>query len=263
MPPPLITLTTDFGIQDHFVGVMKGVIYGICPEAQIVDLSHSVEPFHIVQAAFLVSQSWRYFPPGTVHVVVVDPGVGSSRRALLAGCDNQFFVGPDNGVLSTIYRSVREPIVRTLTNTSYFLQTVSATFHGRDVFAPVAAHLAKGAAPDSFGDTIDDYVLGYWDQPQRISRRVWSGTVLHVDRFGNLITNFPVEEFASLQLRGFELSIGTRRLERLVNNYAEGSGDEPFLVFGSSNLLEIAVNQGNAGKLLGCGVGSPCELQIY
>src|SRR5437764_13013820 len=153
----IITLTTDFGLSDHYVGVMKGVILGIAPAARIVDLSHQVAAYEIGEAAFLIAQAYRYFPKKTVHVIVVDPGVGTARRPILAEVAGQFFVAPDNGVLGMIY-TLGKHKVRAITNARYFLKPVSQTFHGRDVFAPVAAHLAKGVAPARLGKPIEDYL---------------------------------------------------------------------------------------------------------
>src|SRR5580698_8876197 len=152
-----ITLTTDFGTSDHFVGTMKGVILGISPRAQIVDITHEIAPQDVSEAAFVIAQAWRYFPKGTIHVVVVDPGVGSARRAILCEAEGQFFIAPDNGVLSMVYDSARCK-VREITNSKLFLKKVSKTFHGRDVFAPSAAHLSKGLAPAKFGEIIHDPV---------------------------------------------------------------------------------------------------------
>src|SRR5690348_2761518 len=161
MPRPIVTLTTDFGLADHFVGTMKGVILGICPQAQIVDISHEVAPFAIAEGAYLVAQAYRYFPKKTVHVVVVDPGVGSGRRAILVEAAGQFFVAPDNGVLSMIYARERHR-VRAITNGRYFLKPVSQTFHGRDIFAPVAAHLAAGVSAAKIGKAVTGHIqLGF------------------------------------------------------------------------------------------------------
>src|SRR6266851_950005 len=153
MPNPLITLTTDFGLSDHFVGVMKGVIAGIAPKARVIDISHDIAAYNVAEAAFVVSEAWPYFPKGTIHVVVVDPGVGSSRRPLLAEAGGHFFVAPDNGALSMIYEASAHK-VRVISNPKLMRKEISRTFHGRDVFAPAAAHLASGVAPAQFGKLI-------------------------------------------------------------------------------------------------------------
>jgi S-adenosyl-L-methionine hydrolase (adenosine-forming) len=262
MRRPIITLTTDFGQSDHFVGTMKGVILAICPAAEIIDISHEVQPFEIGQGAFLLAQSYRYFPPKTVHVAVVDPGVGSARRPILVEAAGQYFVGPDNGVLMMVYSGLAHK-AREITAEKYFLKPTSSTFHGRDVFAPVAAHLATGVRPASFGKLIENHLKAAFDKPQRTSRRAWTGTVLHVDRFGNLITNFHRDEFSDITTRPFEMQVGTRKIDRLARHYAEMNGGEIFIIAGSSGYFEVAANQASAARLLGCGSGAPCDLTLY
>jgi len=258
----LITLTTDFGASDHFVGTMKGVILRILPGAQIVDISHGVSTFDIAEAGFVVAQAYRYFPPKTVHVVVVDPGVGTSRRPILVEAAKQFFLAPDNGVLSMIYAQEKHK-VRMITASKYFLPAVSQTFHGRDVFAPVAAHLAKGVPPARFGKLIDDYLRAEFDRPTRTGKRIWTGSVLKVDHFGNLITNLPFSEFSRIAERPFVLAIGFEKISRLASNYTECPPGELFLIAGSSGYLEVSTNQGSAAKRLGCASGSAVELTVY
>jgi S-adenosylmethionine hydrolase len=258
---PVITLTTDFGTADHFTGVMKGVILRICPSARIVDITHEVRPFDISQGAFLISEAYRWFPPKTVHVVVVDPGVGTQRRAILVEAAGHRFIAPDNGVLAMVYADLPHK-VRHLTAEKYFLPSPGRTFHGRDIFAPAAAHLAAGVRPASFGRTIDDHLKTAFYKPQRTSRRQWSGTVLHVDRFGNLITNFRIDEFPGVCSRPFEALIGAARISRFASTFAEGQTGEPLLIAGSSGYFEVAVNQGSAAKLLGCGTGAPVDLTL-
>lgn len=259
---PTITLTTDFGLSDHFVAVMKGVILRICPDAEIIDISHEVRPFEVSQGAFLLAQAYPYFPEKTVHVAVVDPGVGTSRRPLLIEAAGQYFIGPDNGVLAMVYASISHT-ARIITNESYFLHPVSQTFHGRDVFAPAAAHIAAGAQPDSFGALIEDHLKLAFDKPQRTAKRVWTGTVLHADRFGNLITNFHAKDFPELATRKFDMAIGTRRVDWLARSYAEAPPGECFAIVGSSGFLEVAANQASAAHLLGCGPGAPCDLTLF
>jgi S-adenosyl-L-methionine hydrolase (adenosine-forming) len=261
MRKPILTLTTDFGRKDHFAGVMKGVILGICPDADIVDISHDVQPFEISEGAYLIAQAYRFFPTRTVHVVVVDPGVGSARRPILVEADGQFFIGPDNGVLAMVYSKVAHK-ARVITNEKYFLHPVSRTFHGRDIFAPSGAHLAKDARPSTFGRLIEDHLKPAFTEPQRIAKRVWVGTVLHIDRFGNLITNFHIDSFSDVRVKPFELAIGTQILTRLGLTFAEIDPGEAFAIVGSSGYIEIAINQASAARALGCGVGAPCELTI-
>lgn len=262
MARPIITLTTDFGQRDQFVGAMKGVIARIQPQANIVDISHEITPFEIPEAAFVLAEAYRYFPPKTVHVVVVDPGVGTSRRPILLEAARQYFVAPDNGVLSMIYSREKHK-VREATAEKFFLKPVSHTFHGRDIFAPVAAHLAKGIPPARFGKLIRDYLRSSFDKPVRTGKRFWTGNILKIDRFGNLITNFHISEFEPVKERPFELVIGPRKIFHLARNYAECGFGELFLIVGSSGYLEVATHQGSAAKLIGCAVGTQVDLTVY
>ena len=262
MSKHIVTLTTDFGTADHFVGTMKGVILGIQPLAQIIDITHEIQPFEVSEAAFVIAQAYSYFPKGTIHVVVIDPGVGSARRPILAEMGGQFFIAPDNGVLSMVF-SRETPKVRHITREKFFLQPPSRTFHGRDVFAPIAAHLAKGVLPARFGKFIDDYLRLSSEKPTRTGKRVWTGMVLKVDRFGNLITNFHVDEFPQVKTRPFELNVGLEKLTRLALTFTECGPVELFVIAGSAGYLEVATNQGSATRKLGCGAGSPVELTLY
>ncbi|HZT28529.1 MAG TPA: SAM-dependent chlorinase/fluorinase [Bryobacteraceae bacterium] len=262
MPGRIVTLTTDFGLSDHFVGTMKGVILKICPTARIVDISHEIGAFEITEAAFVLAQAYRYFPPKTVHVVVVDPGVGTSRRPILAEARGQSFIAPDNGVLSMIYAQ-EEHRVRVITTTKYFLPTVSQTFHGRDVFSPAAAHIAKGVPPARMGKRIEDYLRLNFGKPVRTGRRAWAGTVLKIDRFGNLITNFQASDFPAVGQRPFEFAVGFQKVSILAGNYADQGPGTLFAIQGSSGYIEISSCQASAAKMLGCGVGAPVELTVY
>ena len=250
-------------MTDHFVGTMKGVILNIFPRANIVDITHDVAPFEINEGAFVIAQAYRYFPKKTVHVIVVDPGVGSERRPILAEMAGQYFVAPDNGVLSMIYSREEKKKVRHITSDKYFLQPVSRTFHGRDVFAPVGAHLAAGEPAARFGKTIDDYVKLAIGKPVRTGKRVWSGTILKVDRFGNLITNLHIDDFEDVRSRPFELNVGLQQTSRMASTFSESAPGELFAVVGSSGYIEVAVNQGSAAKMLGVASGSPVELTLY
>ncbi|HTC87248.1 MAG TPA: SAM-dependent chlorinase/fluorinase [Bryobacteraceae bacterium] len=262
MTRPIITLTTDFGMSDHFVGVMKGVILGIQPAAQIVDISHGVQPFEITDGAFTIAQAYRYFPKKTIHVVVVDPGVGSARRPLLAEMGGQYFVAPDNGVLSMVFAH-EQPKVRHITSERFFLHPVSRTFHGRDVFSPVAAHLAAGATPAQFGKRIEDYLRAEFDKPVQRGKHTWTGTILKADHFGNLATNFYIEHFPALRTHAFSLHAGLQPITRLALTFSECAPGELFAIVGSSGYLEIAASEASAAKALGCSAGSPVELTIY
>jgi S-adenosylmethionine hydrolase len=261
MDRALVTLTTDFGLADHYAGVMKGVILGICPSARIVDIGHMVTPFEVSEAGFLIAQSYGYFPERTVHVIVVDPGVGTSRRPILMEAAGQYFVAPDNGVLTMIYAREKHKI-RAITAEKFFRKDVSRTFHGRDVFAPVAAHLASGVQPARLGKPIEDYMRLKFDKPARTARRGWTGAILKVDRFGNLITNFTAAEFPHLVQQPFEMLVGLQPVTRLAHNYAECAPGELFVIEGSSGFLEVSSSQASAAKMLGCGVGAPVEVRL-
>ncbi|MBV8821129.1 MAG: SAM-dependent chlorinase/fluorinase [Acidobacteriaceae bacterium] len=259
---PLITLTTDFGSVDHFTGTMKGVIYNIAPRVRIVDISHEIQPFEVTDAAFVIAQAYSYFPKKTIHVVVIDPGVGSARRPLLAEMAGQHFIAPDNGVLSMICAREKAK-VRHITAERYFLSPLSRTFHGRDIFAPVAAHLAAGVKPAQFGKQVDDYLRLNLVKASRTGKRNWTGVVLKVDHFGNLITNLRIDEFQAVRTRPFELNIGLEKLTRLALTFSEGNPGELFVIVGSSGYLEVAANQDSAARRLRCGAGSPVELTLY
>lgn len=262
MPRRVITLTTDFGHSDHFAGTMKGVILSIHPAAEIVDITHDVRPFEIPDGAFTIAQAYRFFPKRTIHVVVVDPGVGSTRRPLLAEAANQYFIAPDNGVLSMIF-SREQAKVRHINNDRYFLKPLSRTFHGRDVFAAAAAHLAAGVQPARFGPRVNDHIRLTLDKPERKGKSGWTGSVLKVDRFGNLITNLHIEEFPQVKTRPFQLRVGLRAIQRLALTFTDCEPGELFALVGSSGYLEVASNQSSAAELLGCSAGSPVELTIY
>jgi len=259
---PILTLTTDFGLSDHYVGAMKGVILSICPRAQLVDISHLASPFEITEGAYLIAQAYRYFPKRTVHVVVVDPGVGTSRRPILMEAAGQYFVAPDNGVLSMIYSREKHKI-RLIANDEYFRKPVSRTFHGRDIFAPVAAHLAAGVPPARMGKPITDYLRPALGKPQQTGKRTWAGRILKIDRFGNIITDFHVDDFPNLEQKAFSMAIGGTETGSLLRNYAEGRPGELFVIVGSSGYLEVSCNQGSAARKIGCESGAGAELTIW
>ena len=260
VPPSLITLTTDFGLADHYVGVMKGVIAGINPEARVIDVSHQVGAYRIAEGAFLVAQAYRYFPEGTVHVVVVDPGVGSQRRPILAAAGGHWFVAPDNGVLSQVYER-ENPVVRAIEAERYALRPISQTFHGRDVFAPVAAWLSKGTPQEEFGEVIEDYVRLPSTLPVEVEPGHWRGRILHVDRFGNLVTSFA-PALLGPRSGGFRLLVGRLEAVRSAEAYALAPPGEPFAIAGSSGYLEVSINQGSAAELAGVEVGDEATLIV-
>ena len=262
MPRPIITLTTDFGHSDHYVGVMKGVILQIAPQAEIIDITHDLAAYEIGEAAFVVEQTYRYFPMKTIHVAVIDPGVGSTRRPILVEAAGQYFIAPDNGVLTPVLKKEKHK-ARELTVAKYFLSPVSRTFHGRDIFAPCAAYLARGATPASFGKLIHDHMRMHMPEPTRTSKRAWTGSVLRIDRFGNMITNYSIAEFGWVETRPFEMVVGMQQVRRIALNYSECAPGELFLIHGSSGYLEISSSQASAAKMVGCGVGAPLELSVW
>jgi S-adenosyl-L-methionine hydrolase (adenosine-forming) len=260
---PTITLTTDFGTNDHFVGAMKGVILEIVPDAQIVDISHAVQPFDVLDGALTISQAYSYFPSGTVHLVVVDPGVGTVRRPIIAISDKHFFVAPDNGVLSLIYAQEERVHVRHISSDHYFLQPVSNTFHARDIFAPVAAYLAKQVDSHKFGDEIEDYARFAAPKPKVVDENRMRAVVLKVDRFGNLITNITPKDAPMLfgaDPAPFKLVVGNKEITVIRSLYAEGTPGEVFAIMGSMGFLEIAANRGAAAQITGAGKGSEVSI---
>ncbi len=231
----IITLTTDFGLRDPYVGIMKGVILGIAPEACLVDITHEVGSHDIVEGAFALASSVRFFPPGTVHLGVVDPGVGSDRRPIAASDGQHMFVGPDNGLFSLCLDE--NATMHHITNDAYFLSPVSETFHGRDIFAPVAARLAAGMALEGVGPPILDLLkLTFGESP----------TVLHIDRFGNIVTSLRAKDLSPNPA----LRISGTRIGSLCRTYAEGRPGEFFMVVGSSGFIEVAMNRGSAADRL-------------
>ena len=253
-PRPTITLLTDFGSKDPYVGMMKGVIAGICPEANVIDVTHEVPPQDVRLGAFFLERAVRYFPPGTVHVAVVDPGVGTSRPRIAVESRGQFFVGPDNGLLS-LAATGRSAVL--LTGRSYFLPSISSTFHGRDVFAPVAAHIARGVPLARFGPGKRRIVELPWPRPKK-RQSGFAGEVISVDRFGNLITNFEPEHWASV--RRPRVSAGTFRSTALSRSYAAVKRGEITVLFGGYGLLEIAAREASAADELGLTTGARVAL---
>ncbi len=245
----LITLTTDFGTQDWFVGTMKGVIAGIAPRAAVVDLTHAIPAGDIRAGAFALAASYRYFPRRTIHVVVVDPGVGSRRAALAVETADYFFVAPDNGVLSWALAGEKIKTVRRLENDKYFLRPVSQTFHGRDIFAPVAAHLSQGVPPARLGPAVREFRKLPWPEPKQ-SRQAITGEVIYIDRFGNAITNLAAELLAEFCGPDCRIKVHGKSIGGLRRFYQEAPSGKPVAVAGSTGFLEIAVNGGSAAERL-------------
>jgi len=249
MNPSVITLTTDFGYRSGFVGVMRGVILGVAPEAVVVDISHEVAPQDVLEAQFLLERAEPYFPPGTIHVAVVDPGVGTGRRPIVAKTPRCFFVGPDNGIF-TPWLDVAE--VRRLDRRQFFNPEVSLTFHGRDIFAPVAGHLARGRTAEEMGPIITDPVRKSLPHPSLTSEGI-VGEIVHIDSFGNLITNIPAEMIS--ETTNPIICIGKRKIKGIADNYADATKGKPCALIGSHGKVEIAVPMDNAHKLLGFSYG--------
>ena len=245
---------------------MKGVILDIFPDAHIVDITHAVQPFDVFDGALAISQAYSYFPSGTVHLVVVDPGVGTPRRPILVTTERHHFVAPDNGVLSLVYDRETRISTRHITAEHYFLPNRSNTFHGRDIFSPVAANLAKGVSPPNFGDEITDYVRFAAPRPKPADERTLRGIILKVDRFGNLITNIAPQDAPALTnatATGFKITVGGKGpITRICSSYADGAPGETFGVWGSMGFLEIAANRGSAAQLLGAGKGAEVSVMM-
>ncbi|MEJ2717552.1 MAG: SAM-dependent chlorinase/fluorinase [Deltaproteobacteria bacterium] len=248
---PLITLTTDFGTRDGFVAQMKGVILGINREAELIDVTHDIHPFSVMEGALVLKGVAPYFPSGTIHVVVVDPGVGSERRAIALRSEGRYYVGPDNGVFSLVMADVESTEARGIENPSFMRPDPSATFHGRDLFAPVAAHLSLGARLDMIGPLLDDPVILSIPAVKELSSGI-EGEVIHVDRFGNLVSNIE----ASMLDRPVEkVTAGKVEMRGISTCFSEGKIGEPLALINSFGHLEIAVNQGDASRVLDIGPG--------
>jgi S-adenosylmethionine hydrolase len=255
----LITLTTDFGYQDPFVGIMKGVIFSINPQAQVIDLSHGVPAQDVLAGALLIQHAVRYFPPGTIHVVVVDPGVGSSRNPLLIECEGTYLLGPDNGVLSLALAEKRPRQIIRLSNASYQLQPTSATFHGRDIFAPAAAHLALGTAPEMLGQSTDNLIRLAWPQLVKTGRTM-KGEIVYIDVFGNLFTNIRGDDLAPVRPDKLKIILGNLSIQGLAQHYAAVEPGNYVALINGWGLLEIAVYKGHAQKRSGALIGDNVEV---
>lgn len=250
--PPIITLTTDFGLSDHYVGTIKGVILSRCPQATIVDITHELPPFSILAGAYAISQAASFFPSQTIHVIVVDPGVGTERKAILAEAGNQLFVAPDNGLLTLILDRDKGAVVREITNRSLWLDSPSQTFHGRDVFSPVAAFLGSGKAkPEDVGPILNHPERFRDISPRQIQPGVWEGVVLSTDHFGNLITNF----LSSTSGSRFIIDVNRHQIKRFHKTFGEAPPGLPFIYHGSSGYVEVGINQQSAAHELGVSPG--------
>ena len=257
MPDPLITLTTDFGEDSPYVAAMKGVILSINPAARLIDLSHQIPPQDVRQAAFFLASALPYFPAGVIHVVVVDPGVGTERALLHVTVAGHRLLVPDNGCWTLLARAVAgAPAVIRLAEPRYWRQPVSATFHGRDILAPVAGHLSLGTDPRALGPAVSQWVE-LEERPPTVEADRLAGAVVFVDHFGNLITNIPGDAFMALAGRPMRVMVGGHEVSRRVRTYAEAEPGALVALVSSAGTLEVAVVQGSAAKRLGIGVGAP------
>jgi S-adenosylmethionine hydrolase len=255
-----ITLTTDFGTRDWFAGTMKGVIDGIAPEARVIDITHEVAPGDVPGGAFALAAAAPFFRPGTIHVAVVDPGVGSDRRAIALRTGNAIFIGPDNGVLSWAARDERVDEIRRLSNPDWCLKPTSRTFHGRDVFAPVAAQLAAGAGFSEIGEEVRDFTRLRWPAIVRGDRYL-AGEIAYVDRFGNAITNVPVDDLPPETAASGGVRLRCRGITMALQDcYAAVRSGEVLAIVGSSGLLELAVNGGDFARGYGAKAGTTVEV---
>jgi S-adenosyl-L-methionine hydrolase (adenosine-forming) len=259
MPTPIITLLTDFGLKDTYVASMKGVILTVCPNVRLIDISHLVPPQDVRAGAFLLASVYHDFPPGAIHLAVIDPGVGTVRQGLAIEADRHLFVGPDNGLFSEVLRSASTWEAFSLEDPAFWRPTLSKTFHGRDIFAPVAAHLASGLAPHALGPPCTPQ-MAPWDYAVDTGEEI-RGEIIHIDNFGNAVTNVSsemIERFAPdspIAVRIARLSIS-----RLFDTYGDQEPGAVMALIGSSRRLEIAVNQGSAAKICGLHCGDPVSI---
>lgn len=256
---PIITLTTDFGTADGYAAAMKGILLSMAPQATLVDATHEILPQAVRQAAVAVNAFAPYFPPGTIHVIVVDPGVGTDRAILAVSAIGQIFLAPDNGLLSLIFERDPQAQVRRVENRALFRPELSSTFHGRDIFAPVAAHLASGVPFEAVGPATADYILGIIPHAQ-VSGETVRGRIIYKDHFGNLITNIRREHLAGKDVAAVKVKTGAVELTGLRSAYGEVEKGCPLALIGSAGYLEIAVREGNAAEVLGVGEDEEVEV---
>jgi S-adenosylmethionine hydrolase len=252
-PAGIVALLTDFGLKDPYVGVMKGVILGVNPNARIIDLSHDIGSQDVLEAYFLLSNSYRYFPAGTVFVAVVDPGVGSDRAIVAVEAERHTFLAPDNGLLGFLEKDGRIRRIVQVSNDAYFLKPVSNTFHGRDIFAPVAGHLSQGIDLPRLGPEVRGIQKIAAPAPKMTREGVIVGEIVSIDRFGNLVTNIPGDRLAAADT--VEVKVGKATIRRLSTSYASMKKGELLAIAGSTGTLEISVNTGDARKKTGAKIG--------
>lgn len=263
---PIITLTTDFGTRDHYVAAMKAAMLSVSTQIAIVDVTHDIPAHDIREAGWVVRNAYTAFPKWTVHVAVVDPGVGSARRPILAVTDGHYFVGPDNGIFSFVFEADPPVNVVELTSAHYFRQGVSPTFHARDIFGPVAVHLARGIETSNFGEAIQDVTRLELPRPKVTQEGAIRATVVQVDRFGNVVLNVTRSSMEALVQRmkasGFSATVGACKVTQLFTTYAEAPSGTPFMLYNSSSFLEIAANQARASDMVGAKAGDIVELSL-
>jgi len=262
MKNPIVTLLTDFGTKDHYVASMKGVILRINPQCTLIDITHQIKPQDVEEGAFVLASAFSYFPKGTIHLAVVDPEVGGPRDPILIVTDHFFFVGPDNGLLTLVLHQEKVKEAFKLTGNRFFLPKLSDTFHGRDLFAPVAGHLALGISPKAFGRRIDSWKTLEFKGPL-IEKKSMVGKVVHIDSFGNLITNIGEKDLNRFVGKlPFHIRIGKRRIEGTRKGYWEAERGGLLALIGSGGLMEISVNEGNAQKVLKVKRGDPVRIHL-
>lgn len=257
----IVTLLTDYGLKDSYVGALKGSMLSIAQNLNIIDVAHTIANHDVLEAAWTIKGYYREFPKGTIHIAVVDPGVGGPRRPILVETKHHYFIGPDNGIFSYVYQEEQVSQVIHLTANQYFAPEISDTFHGRDIFGPVAAHLANDVEPRWFGKWVEDFVR----LPLPVLKRTTdflAGEVVHVDRFGNLVTNIDLKSFYELvKGRKYRILAGQEVVGGICRSYAEGPAGQLIAVFGFQQTLEISINRGSAANKLGKGRGLPVVVQ--
>jgi S-adenosylmethionine hydrolase len=263
---PVITLTTDFGLKDPFVGIMKGVIFGINPDVRVIDISHNITPHNIHEAAQVLSLAYTYFPPASIHIAVIDPHVGAARRPILVVTEDYYFIGPDNGVFTPFFeeQSTMSRVIH-INAPHFFLPIKGPTFHGRDIFAPVAAWLSKGIRSFKFGDTIDDYVRLPLHKPKTTDENTVEGEVVHIDNFGNAITNINNQYLAKFDpdfLREKSAVFYKKKQMSLSSYYAQTEGAGLSAIFNSFGLLELFVYKEDAARKFGINIGDKVSVTV-
>jgi len=262
MKKPIVTLLTDFGTKDHYVASMKGTILRINSQCTLIDITHHVNPHDIREGAFILANAYSSFAKGTIHLSVVDPGVGGPRKPVLIVTTNYFFVGPDNGLFTLALKKEKVKKVVVLTNPKYSISHMSTTFHGRDLFAPVAAYVSLGVKPEAFGPILDSWVELDFEK-LRIREGKLTGEILHVDAFGNLISNIDEKQlFHFVKDHSFVIGIEKRAIQGLKKGYREGKRNEPMALIGSGGFLEISVREGSAQKMLKVRKGDSIQIKL-